>query len=265
MKKFLISVLIAIRDFIDKDPGTILGTIFLISVLMIIFLPMGERWYKGKRRRDTLRKAAESLSFAFSAESDFLLNNAAKKSGLWDYLSYSRSDLELLGIHREKIRNVICNLNISHGEMKIFDFYYMGHNKSRVTAIRTCALAEYDKDTNFPHFVLRPKDFISRLNERLFGPRNADFAAYQDFSKKYILHCWDKGQKEEALRLFSPALIMALETKKDVHIFANGRYAVYLSSDGGIKPAELASFAEDAKTVLQMIYSNLRQHNLNSL
>lgn len=255
------NILISLRNFIDKDPGTILGIIFVIIILIIIFLPLAERWYKGKRRSEAFRKAAENLGFAFSAKSDFLINDATDKSGLWDYLSCRISGLRIFGIRYEKIRNVIRNINISHGEMTIFDFYYMEKYKSRFKSIKTCALAEYGNDTKFPHFVLRPANFINRFNDKMFSPGNTDFGTYREFSKKYSLYCWDKTTKDLAIRVFSPFVIAALEKTSDLTIYADDRYIAYCSSDGGIKPEELASFAADSKNIIQMIHSNLTQSN----
>lgn len=249
----------------NKDPGTILGMIYLAAVLIIIFLPMAERWHKGKLRSKAFRKAAEKLGFDFAEKSDIFLNSAAKQCGLWDYLKYPNLILEILGIYLEKIRNVAYNISISHGEMKIFDFYYAKRYKSRFKSIKTCAFAEFDIYTNFPKFAINPvpADFFNRAHRKIFGPGNTDFDTYREFSEKYYLHCCDEEKKGETLRLLSPSVITALEKTKDLTIYANGRHIAYCSSDGGIKPEELASFAEEAKNVIQMIYSNLCPQNLS--
>ena len=199
----------------------------IVSLAVVgVGIGLGAAYLGEKKRAAALFDVALRMGFTFEAAVP-----KERLAALGPFRLFKRG-------HGHRAKNLMRGKS-DGGEVVVFDYQYTtGGGQDSQTIKQTVAIYPGVATAGLPEFTLAPEHWWSKIGE-LFGQRDINFEASEEFSKHYLL----KGPDEAAIRaLFGaePLGFFAQNQGWSVES-AGGQLAVYRASQR-TKPEEMQPF-----------------------
>jgi hypothetical protein len=129
--------------------------------------------YEAKRRRERIKNLADGLGLEFQAET------SAEQLDLFKQVSYFNRG------HSHQVLNHLSG-STDVATIHVLDFHYTVSGGKSSTVFRQTVVALVSDELAVPGFDLAPETIFTRFTE-WFGVQDIDFAAHEEFSKKFML------------------------------------------------------------------------------
>jgi hypothetical protein len=210
-------------------PFILAGGVAIMAIAILVWRGASE-----SSRRKKVEALSYTLGFDYAAEDTSLLESRFAALPLF---SHGR---------RKRATNVLRRRE-SGGETLLFDYRYTtGSGKNSSTHYQT-VYAVHRPGLSLPELELRPENLLHRIGGA-FGYQDIDFAAFPEFSRRYLL----RGKDEEAVRrAFTPALLQTLERRPGWSLEASAETVIVFRRGKRPKPDELHTFATASEELVR--------------
>ncbi len=209
-------------------PLLMMGGVAALTGAILYFV-----WLAEKKRTAALFDVALRMGFNFESK---VSNETAATLGTFHLFRIG---------HGRKGKNLMRGKS-SGAEVAVLDYQYtVGGGKNSHTYRQTVAIYPPAGAAALPDFTLGPEHWWDKIGE-VFGPKDIDFEASEEFSKHYLL----KGPDEAAIRaLFGAEALGFFAQHQGWSVeAAGGALAVYHSARRA-KPEEMQPFLAETDAV----------------
>jgi len=216
-----------------------------LTALFLVFvgIPIALYVLPKRLRARSLKKIADKLGYSYVSAVDK------------DLQSNLQDQFQLMARTYKGPHNIVSSQNMPI-KWSLFEYH-----AAKLSGVRAGRGSSYDAytvfcgtsdDFNFKHFCMAPETLADKIN-MISGEKDINFEDYPAFSKKYYLKGTDEA---EVRKIFTPALIQLLESKKRRVSMEAYRNNVLIYKSGVLKPRSVESHSKEALEIIEILRNN---------
>jgi len=210
--------------------------VFIIIVVIVVFTAI---YFYEKKRTQELNLVADNMGFFFAETCS-------------DHAGVDLKSFELFSRGRSKTsKNKIWKKD-DLSEISIFEYSYKSGSGKNSRKHSQTVLSIKSSELVAPNFSLKPERTLHKIG-KLVGFQDIDFAAFPDFSNKYLL----RGKNVERItEFFTPRLIRFFEDNALCTIEVREGVFIFFKPLKRYKPDEIKAFYQDGQQVFDNLINN---------